>query len=923
MKITYVCTLGLALVSINSEQCKADNIHWTNLHGGSWQVATNWSPNRVPGTADNAIIRDDLNGFASYAVTIDGLVEVGSLTLGGYGLGYQTLSNTSWGLFLEGPSTVAYNGHLVLAGGGIFGPGDLTVEAGLDYNLIWTGGTITGTGATTLKGHILFQGASPSALLLDGRVLTVEGTVSLVSTLSLRNGAKIINDVNGLVEVIDPASVVSLGGTTEPEFDNYGHFRVGPGTAEFDCLGVINYGRVDLDTSRTVLFTNQFVQGDGRLRLGGASLANLDPLAIHGGELGGFGQISNAQVNAVLAPSAAGLRLGSLILLPAAQSQFKLTGTNAGTGYDHLLVSDSVELDGSLEVHFGGGFENYVQSSASFEIISIQPGTTSLIGSFTNVPFGQRLPTSDGFGSFLVSQIPPGIGSVVLSDYSPLPIALTVPSVVGYPFPPEICLLDPSLTLLARPDGNWAGGTFALKALTGFDPANDHLDIQNVGSGPGQIGVGGGEAFYGGTSIATVSGLGSGEIQGSFNTNATTSAIQALLQALMLTKSGFAADNFKTWDVRFADETFQLSLGDGIGHQVLRTNRVEFPYLVGLHCQPLFEALDVEVTGTLQLVGEFVDGHEEPVPIDVAVNGACEQFPAASIQFVSPGVYSYQTYQWGGQCVFTFTAGPLTARAPFFVAGSTGYGPSCLGTFAGFVAVYGCGCTECPCPENRPGPPWPVALDLNTKEPPGLSLANFRALEGLMNQTSEGRRLANLYWQYSDQLVKTLKTNIPLALQVAQVALDFQPAVSALLSGNAAAAWIAKTNIDELNAVWNALESNASPQLKSAMETERSRFHNFQDFIGKDFSQWAGMLQIPSPTQAWIYLSSPKLRTNQFTLEANFVTNSPMYLWRTTDLTNWVPATGVQMQTNGFTLQLQDTNPIGSPKAYQIRDRAQ
>src|SRR4051794_12179812 len=61
-------------------------IVWTNIAGGYWSDATNWSPNQVPSSVDTAIITADGN----YSVVVVGNRSVDNLTLGSIN-GYQTL----------------------------------------------------------------------------------------------------------------------------------------------------------------------------------------------------------------------------------------------------------------------------------------------------------------------------------------------------------------------------------------------------------------------------------------------------------------------------------------------------------------------------------------------------------------------------------------------------------------------------------------------------------------------------------------------------------------------------------------------------------------------------------------------------------------------------------------------------------------
>jgi hypothetical protein len=145
----------------------------------------------------------------------------------------------------------------------------------------------------------------------------------------------------------------------------------------------------------------------------------------------------------------------------------------------------------------------------------------------------------------------------------------------------------------------------------------------------------------------------------------------------------------------------------------------------------------------------------------------------------------------------------------------------------------------------------------------------------------------------------------------------FQPALSALLSGTGTNVAISQTLIDQLNSAWNSLANYASPALRVAMETERSRFHGFQDFVGKNFSQWAGLLQIPAPTQPWIFLSRPKLTNRVFSVEANEVLGRSLRLWRSPDLKQWTPVIPTRSITREYTVELSDTNAPPPPLFYR------
>jgi hypothetical protein len=79
----------------------ASTINWTNVAGGNWSLAANWSPNQVPGSADDATVTN----AGTYTVTLDTSPTVGSLTLGGSS-GQQTLATAGSTLGFNSASTV-------------------------------------------------------------------------------------------------------------------------------------------------------------------------------------------------------------------------------------------------------------------------------------------------------------------------------------------------------------------------------------------------------------------------------------------------------------------------------------------------------------------------------------------------------------------------------------------------------------------------------------------------------------------------------------------------------------------------------------------------------------------------------------------------------------------------------------------------
>jgi hypothetical protein len=80
-KISLFSALRLVIVALLAFLNGADagTITWTNTSGGFWNNAANWSPNQVPGSADDAVIAS--NG--TYTVTLNASATINSLALGG------------------------------------------------------------------------------------------------------------------------------------------------------------------------------------------------------------------------------------------------------------------------------------------------------------------------------------------------------------------------------------------------------------------------------------------------------------------------------------------------------------------------------------------------------------------------------------------------------------------------------------------------------------------------------------------------------------------------------------------------------------------------------------------------------------------------------------------------------------------------
>ncbi len=256
---------------------RADTIAWTNLNGGNWSVAANWSPNVVPGSADDVLI----TSIGTYIVTLDTSPTINSLTLGAVS-GEQTLTNAGFSLTLNTAGTIETNGILTMAGGTLTGnntvSGTLIMNRGMiDGSLTeLDGGVINATNVTLFGGAVTNGGTmnwngvqlGPISMMtvLTNGVLNVEGDVTLFSVLTNQGtvhwragqvamynyspfgwAAEIWNETNALWDIQCDQPILNYSG--DEQFNNTGRVlkSAGIGTTGFN-LDFSNTGTLDAES---------------------------------------------------------------------------------------------------------------------------------------------------------------------------------------------------------------------------------------------------------------------------------------------------------------------------------------------------------------------------------------------------------------------------------------------------------------------------------------------------------------------------------------------------------------------------------------------------------------------------------------------------------------------------------------------------
>ena len=156
---------------------------WINPAGGSWQVASNWSENQVPGPSDDVMIDVSGNPTITYndSSTIHSLVDEDSLDI--------------------------FGGSLTITAGASRVTGTLTVEDGASLAIDGPGATFVDGTSTSIDGANLYTyaGASMTLSAVDSLAGPSNGSATIQA-----NGT----NGSGTPSTIDLSHVTSLAGAT-------------------------------------------------------------------------------------------------------------------------------------------------------------------------------------------------------------------------------------------------------------------------------------------------------------------------------------------------------------------------------------------------------------------------------------------------------------------------------------------------------------------------------------------------------------------------------------------------------------------------------------------------------------------------------------------------------------------------------------
>jgi hypothetical protein len=369
-----------------SGSVRAAQIVWTNTAGGNWNAATNWSPNQVPGSADDAVI----TASGTYTVTLNASSNINSLALGGAS-GQQTLVNSGYTLTLNQASVINTNGIFSFVGS-LSGTGLLTIQG----QFIWNYGAINAGSVVTVgaNGLVSLTGASPHSLY---GIMTNAGTIQLLNGSGdlVLNGScqaagaigELVNLPGALVDVQGDISITSQCGTEL--MINQGVLRKsgGAGTTTISA-NFNNTGTLDVQTGTVRLY---YGQGSGVfLPEAGATLI--------------FSR--TYEVDNTLTGAGTNLLNGGTFTLNG-----NITGPNVVLNGANLLASNTV-INSALTWNYGNINAGSVLTVATNGMLTIASGWHNFYGIMTNAGTIQLL--NGGGDLYLYGSCNPGaIGELV------------------------------------------------------------------------------------------------------------------------------------------------------------------------------------------------------------------------------------------------------------------------------------------------------------------------------------------------------------------------------------------------------------------------------------------------------------------------------------------------------------------------------
>ena len=313
--------------------------------------------------------------------------------------------------------------NLNLRAGIMTGSGTVTVAGPLE----WKGGQMSGAGTTNALSGVFFNELNSSSGwdTLD-RTMNCYGN-SWVQIPPGSYHANLRFGTNAALNIMPGATFngsrlgilgSSTSGQTNGTFTNYGTLVIDDSGLNRGMFvtgtSFVNQGTIQVTNSmldaRAAVGQPAFVQNAGSIKLANGKLHS-DISKINGGSLTGYGTVTSLVNNGVIAPSGTLTVLGTLNLQSDSLLAYDLSWDNGALFHGYINGYSTVTLGGALQIALSGDAQSHILPSQTFTLVS---SSLSILGQFTNVVSGGRLPTVDGGGSFIVTYAG---GQVVLSNF--------------------------------------------------------------------------------------------------------------------------------------------------------------------------------------------------------------------------------------------------------------------------------------------------------------------------------------------------------------------------------------------------------------------------------------------------------------------------------------------------------------------------
>jgi hypothetical protein len=340
----------LAVLLLGSNLALAADIVWTNLAGGNWNTAANWSPNTVPNSATHVAV---ITNAGTYAVTNNGNRTLGGFVVGGAS-GMQTMAHSAgYTLTVNGPGSVLSNGRLNLFNGPFTGTNVVTVDGQVNWNY----GSIGDNAVFLISTNGRLNLAGSNDKFFNGAI-TNAGTITWTDSGDFQQYGIVHNLPGGLIEaltngvmnastgslLVNEGTIRKSGGTgntdLEPLLVNSGTFEAQAGSLRF------------LSQGKTFSTGTRFIGTGTNLLSGGtATLAGdieAENLLWGGASLGGAGRITGnlRWTSGNLAADAA------LTLAPS--GVLRMEGVSTKAVYGSLTNAGTIVWTGTGNLNFYG-----------------------------------------------------------------------------------------------------------------------------------------------------------------------------------------------------------------------------------------------------------------------------------------------------------------------------------------------------------------------------------------------------------------------------------------------------------------------------------------------------------------------------------------------------------------------------------------